>query len=210
MTPIPEDAKPGDPRWECAYLVLAQGLIMAGAKARIIERFTDISHRKVKGLYRALRGIAPPSGPVTQGSARYFAVPGKTTSEAWSVQCAIFLECFERTGNVSAVPLHRGWRLLAAFRTYLSITERLNEAVSIKRLDINQAYALLTYCGFMTQSGIAELQRRQCPVCLIRYPVVASEKLTTQHCPVCAINAHDIRLNDQAATASKLRIRNGA
>lgn len=207
MTPIPEDAKPGDPRWECAYLDLAHGLIMAGAKARIIERFTDISHRRIRALYRALRGIAPPSGPVTQGSARFFAISGRSTSEAWSVQCAIFLECFERTGRVAAVPLHRGWRLLAAFKSYLSITEHLHDVISIKRLDINQAYALLTHYGFMTQSAAAELKRRQCPVCLIKYPIVTSEQLTTQGCPVCAINADDMRLNEQASAVAKRRHR---
>lgn len=202
MTPILEDARPGDPRWECAFLDLAHGLVMVGAKAKIIERFTDLSHRRIRSMYRALRGMSPPAGPVTQGSARFFAVPTRDTSEAWSIQCAIFLECFERTGRITTMPLHRGWRLLAAFKSYLSITEKLNDAVAVKRLDVNQAYALLTYCGFMTLPESAELQRRQCPVCMIKYPIVASEKLTTQRCPVCAINADDARLNDQASAAA--------
>ncbi len=201
MTPILEDARSGDPRWECAFLELAQGLVMAGAKAKIIERFTHLPHDKVSKMYKALRGTAPPSGPVMQGSARYFAVPSKETSEAWSIQCAIFLACYERMGKITTMPVQRGWRLLAAFRSYLSITEKLNETTSIKRLDINQAYALLTYCGFMTLPSNAELQRRQCPVCSINYPVVASEKLTTQGCPVCAINANDARLTDQSSAA---------
>ena len=176
---------------------------MAGAKAKIIERFTNLSHRRVTAMYKALRGMAPPAGPVMQGSARYFAMPSKHTSEAWSIQCAIFLACFERMGKITTMPVQRGWRLLAAFNSYLSLTEKLNETTSIKRLDINQAYALLTYCGFMTLPNNAELQRRQCPVCSINYPVVASEKLDTQGCPVCAINANDARLSDQASAAGR-------
>jgi len=202
VTLLPEDARLADPRWECAFLQLAHGLVIAGAKAKIIERFTDLPHERVSKLYRALRGTTPPSGPVMQGSARYFAVPSKDTSEAWSIQCAIFLACFERMSKITTVPLQRGWRLLAAFNAYLTVTQRLSDTIPIKRLDINQAYALLTYCGFMALAGNAELQRRQCPVCFIKYPIVATEKLTTQRCPVCAINADDARLNDQSSTAA--------
>ena len=61
-------------------------------------------------------------------------------------------------------------------------------------LDINQAYALFTCCGFMTLRSNAELQRRQCPVCSINYPVVAR---ANQGCPMWAINAEDLRLSDQ-------------
>lgn len=201
MTPILEDARPGDPRWECAFLDLAHGMVMAGAKAKIIERFTHLPHERVSRMYKALRGTAPPSGPVMQGSARYFAVPSKDTSGAWSIQCAIFLACYDRVGKITTLPVQRGWRLLAAFKSYLSITEKLNETSSIKRLDINQAYALLTHCGFMTLPGGAELQRRTCPACSIDYPIVASEKLATQGCPVCAINTNDARLSDQSSRA---------
>ena len=97
--------------------------------------------------------------------------------------------CYERMGTITTTPLHRGWRLLAAF-------------IFIKRLDINQAYALLTYCGFMTlQSGV-ELQLRQCPICSINYPVVASERLDKQGCPVCAINANCLRLAEQGSRSA--------
>jgi len=34
VSPIPQDARPGDPRWEVAYLELANGLVMAGARAK--------------------------------------------------------------------------------------------------------------------------------------------------------------------------------
>jgi len=199
VKPIPEDARPGDPRWAIAFLDLAHGFVMAGAKAKIIERFTDLPHRRVNETYKALRGMAPPAGPVMQGSARYFAGPGKHTSEASRIQCAIFLACFERMGKITPTPVHRGWRLLAAFNAYLSLTEKLSKTTPIKRLDINQAYALLTYCGFLTLPSGAELQRTQCPVCCINYPVVANEELNTQGCPVCAINATYQRLSDQAA-----------
>jgi len=196
MKPLPDNARPGDPRWAIAFLDLAEGLVMAGAKGKIIERFTNLSHRRVTSMYKAFRGIAPPAGPVMQGSARYFAMPSKRTSTAWSIQCAIFLACYERMGRITKTPVQRGWLLLAAFNSYLSLTENLKETTSIKRLDINQAYALLTYCGFMMLPA-AELQRKECPICSIKYPVVANEGLKTQACPVYTINANWVRLSGQ-------------
>ena len=203
MKPIPEDARPGDPRWAIEFLNLAHGLVIAGAKAKIIERFTDLPHSRVREMYKVLRGTAPPAGPVMQGSARYFAVPSKNTSEAARIQCAIFLACYERMGKVTTTPVQRGWRLLAAFNSYLSLTEKLNQAIPVKRLDINQAYALLTYCGFMTMPSGAELQRKECPTCLIHYPVAANERLDSQGCPVCAIHANCLRLSQQASSSGR-------
>ena len=167
---------------------------MAGAKGKVIERYTHLSHRRVRTLYQVLRGIAPPAGPVMQGNARYFAIPSKYTSTAWSVQCAIFLACYERMNNITAVPVQRGWLLLATFNSYLTLTEKLHETTAVKRLDINQAYALLSYCGFMTAPNGAELMRTQCPVCLINYPVVVKETVDSQPCPLCTMNANCQRL----------------
>ena len=170
---------------------------MAGAKGKIIERFTHLSHRKMRAMYRALRDMAPPAGPIMQGSARYFAMPSKRTSTSWSIQCAIFQGCYERVSRITPTPLQRGWLLLAAFNSYLSITDKLHQTTGIKRLDINQAYALLSYCAFMSSSADAELQRKLCPVCSIPYPVVANELPDGQACPVCAINANSQRLAGQ-------------
>jgi len=136
MKPIPEDARPDDPLWAIEFLHLARDLVIAGAKARIIERFTGLSHGRVSELYKALRGIAPPAGPVMQGSARFFALPSKNTSEASRIQCAIFLACYARMGQVLPAPVQLGWRLLAAFYVYLNLTEALDHAAAIKRLDI--------------------------------------------------------------------------
>ena len=198
MTPIAEDASPDDARWSVPYLKLAEGLVIAGAKAKLVERFTQLPHGRVREMYWAFRGTAPPAGPVMQGSARYFAVPGKNTSEASRIQCAIFLACYERMGKITTTPVQRGWQLLAAFNAYLNLTKKLSETTSLKRLDINQAYALLTYCGFLTQRSEAELQRKECPICAIHYPVAANEPLESQGCPVCAINANFRRLSKQA------------
>jgi hypothetical protein len=137
-----------------------------------------------------------------QGKARFFAMPSKHTSAAWSVQCATFLACYDRVGKITERPVHRGWQLLASFGVYLSLTEKLHRAAAIRRLDINQAYALLTHCGFMTQSAAAELQRTECRTCLISYPIVTTEPLEAQGCPVCAMNENDVRL-------SRLRLKSG-
>jgi hypothetical protein len=206
VTPITEGARATDPRWTVPYLQLAEGLVLAGAKARLIERFTEFPHSRVTALYRAFRGTVPPAGPITQGNARYFAVPSKRTSESLRIQCAIFLACYERMGRITATPLQRGWQLLAAFNAYLELTEKLTAATAVKRLDINQAYALLACCGFLAMRGEAELQRELCPDCGIAYPIAASEPRARQGCPVCAINANCLRLAGQAsASAQKTR-----
>ena len=203
MNPIPESASPVDPRWEIAFLELAHGFVQAGAKAKIISRFTELPLWRIRRMYRALRGTDPPPGPVMQGSARMFAIPSKRTSAAWSIQCAIFLACYERIGKLSETPVQRGWRLLTAFSVYLSLTEKLYRSALVERLDINRAYALLTHCGFMAQTGGEELQRKECRSCLISYPVVATERLDKQGCPVCTMNANNLRLSHQAARAGR-------
>ncbi len=204
MNPITHDASPSDPRWEREFLDLAHGLVMAGAKTRLIARFTDFSLHKIRYLYKALRGVPAPSGPIVQGTARYFAMRRGRVSAAWSIQSAIFIACYERTGEITEVPLQRGWRMLAAFNTYLNITQTLHESSGIKRLDINQAYALLTHCGFL-ETREAALTRRECPVCLIRYLVVAKEPPDTQRCPVCALDANIRRLAREASASRRRR-----
>ena len=175
---------------------------MAGAKARIIERFTNLPHRRITGMYRALRGIDPPAGPIAQGSARHFAVPSKHTSEASRVHNAIFLACFAHNGRITSAPLQRGWRLMAAFNSYVILTAKFVESTDSRRLDINQTYALLAHSGFMEQAGTPEIQRKKCPTCLVSYPIATQEPLAKQGCPVCAINANCWRLSRQAASQS--------
>jgi len=203
MDPIPEDALPDDPRWEVAFLELAHGLVKAGARSRVIMRFTELPANRIRRLYRALLGIPAPSGPILQASARSFAMVGKHTSAAWSVQVATFLACFERIGKICEQPTHRGWRLLHAFNAYLGLTEQLRAATAVKRLDINQAYAVLTHCGFLARGRNAELQRRQCPACLIRYPILTSEPLHAQRCPVCVVHLNALRLSGRATRAKR-------
>jgi hypothetical protein len=203
VTPIPEDARPGDPRWEVAYLELANGLVMAGARAKLIERYTFLSHRRVSTLYQVLRGMSPPGGPTLQGKASSFTRFNLESSAAWSIQCALFLACYDRMATISAIPLQRGWRLLAAFNTYLTFSETPKPGAASKRLDINQAYTLLTYCGFLSPHSDAEIQRRQCPTCSMNYPILASKSPQSQGCPLCATNANLERLAAQASTAAR-------
>ena len=197
MTPLPEDADPRDPRWAIAYLELAHGMVLAGAKAKLIERHTHLPHRRIHELYKALRGVVPPAGPLMQGRADYFALRTNHTSAAWAIQCGIFLECYERMQLITKTPLHRGWRLLAAFKAYLSITQKLTEATATKRLDINQAYALLAHTAFLTQVPGAAVKLRRCPACLLKYPTTLSKPLDSQVCPACTMNANLQRLSGQ-------------
>ena len=195
MKPIPEYATLADPLWELAVKGLAHGLVMEGAKGKIIERFTGLSHRKVRDLYRGLRGETPPAGPLVQGSPRYFAVPTRYTAAGWNIQATILLECYERLGRITTVRVKRGWRLLVAHRAYIGLTEKLAQDVQpMKRLDINQAYALLTYCGFLTAHARADLQRRTCSQCSMLYLVVAGAGPKSQRCPVCTMETNLKRL----------------
>ena len=205
MRPIPEHVSAGDPFWEIAFLDLAHGLVMAGAKAKIISRFTDFPLSRIRKIYLALRGTDPPPGPAMSGNVRNFVMRRKRVTAAWSIQCAIFLGCYERVGKITDTPVHRGWQLLAAFSVYLSLTEKLHQTNSIKRLDINQGYALLSLCGFMAQQGRAEMRLKECRSCLIRYPVATIETTQKQRCPVCAMNANVARLSRQAPRAGRGR-----
>jgi hypothetical protein len=210
MGPIPEDALPGDPRWEVAFLELAHGLVKAGARSKIIAHLTELPAHRIRRMYRALMGLPAPAGAILQANARSFAMLGKHTSASWSVQVAILLACYERMGRLIERPIHRGWLLLHAFNAYLSLTEKVHAETPSKRLDINQAYALLTHCGFLSPARNAELQRRQCPICLIRYPVVTSKPLQGQHCPVCLVNANALRLSGRGSRPARRMTRRRA
>ena len=200
--PIPHDAAPSDPRWECEFLSLAHGLVMAGAKTRLVARLTAVSLAKARVLYKVLRCAPAPSGPLVQGSPHFFVRQRGSIPAAWSLQCAIFVGCYERTAELSSTPLQRGWRLLAAFNTYLGLTQALHESSAVKRLDINQAYALLTHCGFLEAHDPA-IRRKECPTCLIKYLVIAHDPPEIRRCPVCTMNAHARRLARQAASARR-------
>ena len=66
MMPITRDAQPSDPRWEREFVELAHGLVMAGAKTKLIARYTGMSIRKIRNLYGLLRQMAAPAGPIVQ------------------------------------------------------------------------------------------------------------------------------------------------
>ena len=193
MNIIPRSATPTDPKWEFEFFGLARGLVMAGAKAKLIAHLTQLSQRRIRSLYRVLKGTHAPAGPVLQANARFFAMPSASTSSSWSIQCAIFLACYERVGAMAELPLNRGWQLLSSFNAYTRITEDLHRAIALTRLDINQAYGLLTHCRFL-EDPKAELQRRACPNCLMNYLIVTTVALRAQPCPVCAMNSNSLRL----------------
>lgn len=178
---------------------LANHLVMAGTRAKVIVHLTGLPLSKVSQLYRALLGTPPPPGPIAQGHASFFSKASKYTSESWSVQSALLLGCYHRMGQALEVPVHRGWQFLAVFNTYLSLTDKLHHTESVKRLDINQAYSLLVHSGFLAHACGAELQLRQCPACTVNYPILMSEDIKTQGCPVCAINENIRRLAWQAS-----------
>lgn len=195
MKVLPITALPDNPLWEVEFAALNHGLVMAGAKVKLISKLTGISQRRAKLLYRTLRRMVPPSGPVGRGDPRFFAMASSKTSTAWSIQSAIFLGCFERIGAITETKLHRGWHLLVAHRCYLQLTEPLRQATAVARLDINQAWSLLTHCRFL-EDPRAELQRHPCPDCMVNYVVLPRKPLRDQPCPICSINSNSERLSE--------------
>lgn len=196
MTPIPMDADPRDPRWERAFLDLAHGLVMAAAKPKLVAHLTHMPMRRVREINLALLGKRGSSGPITPAAPAFFVLPSSRTSSNWSIQGAANLACYEDIEELTAMRLHRGWRMLAAYRCYLWSTQPGPGQRRYRRLDINQAYALLTHCHFL-ESKDAEIQRRRCARCMLQYLVLNHAVKARQRCPVCTIDAHHEHLVDQ-------------
>lgn len=202
MTPIPMDADPRDPRWEPAFLALAHGLLMAAAKPKLVSHLTHMPMRRVREINLALLGKCGSSGPITSASPAFFVLPGSRTSTNWSIQSAAYLACYEDIEELTSMKLHRGWRMLAAHRCYLWSTQPGPGQRRFRRLDINQAYALLMHCRFL-ESKDADIQRRRCPRCMLRYLVLKHEAFSRQSCPVCTIDAHYEHLIERGIRSSR-------
>jgi len=200
--PIPEGAPQNDPIWQSQYIELVNALVIEGAKAKIIERYTGAAHRRVREIYRLLRNETPPSGPVFQGSPHFFAA-NRERGYSWNLQCAVFMECYSQIEKLLPIEVNRGWLLLKAYHAYKQKTEKLHQVKGIKRLDINHAYSLLVMTGFGRTRTNADLHSVACPECQSPYLVVANEEPEGQLCPVCAINANLSRLGEQAKAKQK-------
>jgi hypothetical protein len=197
VSPIPESARPTDFAWEIEFQALARGLVSNRAKSRVIERLTFLSHKSVARVYRELFNEPPPSGPVFQGSAQFYSSPD---NYGRALHGAVFLRCYQRLAQLLEAPANHGWMLLHAYRSYLALTQR---APAGKRLDINQAYCLLTHTGFASLPKAAELQLVTCALCHTSYLVAAAAEPDTQGCPMCAINANFKRLASQCRTVRR-------
>lgn len=203
VKPIPDDATIGDPIWHSQILELANALVREGAKARLVERFTGLPHKKVANLYQIILNQSPVSGPITQGTAGFFATP-KTYGASWNLQSAIFLSCYLRLEKLIGMVPNRGWLLLKAFQAYKAMTQPLLDTTGIKRLDINQAYSLLALTGFGRMRGREDIQQAHCMDCGVNFLVVAQEELDTQRCPICAMNENYSRLAEQSSSKRRL------
>jgi hypothetical protein len=116
------------------------------------------------------------------------------------LQGAIFLECYDRMTKIVDYPLNKGWLLLHAYRAYIAQTQKLVDALpATKRLDINQAFALLGRISYMDPklARISDLQRHTCTSCSVTYLLATSAERDTQRCPVCSINNHALSRGEQ-------------
>lgn len=141
---------------------------------------------------------------------RYFAQRGPYTPDTRIIQCAIFLTYYEHMSRISPLPLHRGWLLLNAHNSYVRLTTSTPGPPPAHQLDINQAYGLLTFSGFLSDHARAALHRKQCSACLIKYPVLAEASARQQPCPLCAMKTNYRRLASQAGAAADRRFSGNA
>lgn len=186
MRPIPEQLPGNDPTWRADLLVLARGLIVYGAKPKIVRRYTGVTKKDTRDLYLLLHGTPASCGPATQGKATFFTTArngshGSATS--WNIQGSIFLRCYLDIAKLSSQPMNKGWLLLQAFEEYKRQTEKLAQSANIKRLDINQAFALLVLAGGTSVAEYADIGLIHCKHCDREYLVNKTRELATQPCP---------------------------
>ena len=182
---IPESADMSDPFWKTAYLTLAEDMVLANAKPKIIERYTGVRHAIVSEMYRSLANKIPPSGPVVQGKGLVYVVNSKRFSYLNIIQYAIFANIYTRLKKLVLEPANRGWLLIHAYRTYLDMIE-IDDTETAPSLDVNSAFSMITYVGIDSGDSYGDLALSKCPFCNIQYLVLTSSEVTDQMCPICS------------------------
>lgn len=208
IKPLPHGVSPEDPRWAIQFLEMVHGLVECDTRSVLIRHLTGWSRPRITQLYQVIRQKKPASGTAVQQEAKFFAVPSKHTSITWTVQGAIFLECYSRMMRLVEYQQHPGWLLLHSYRTYLAQTEvLLAQYPTTQRLTINQAYGLLSKVGHLNErfTSMAELRRKLCPECGFRHLVPTDRELDGQTCPVCAADRAAQRRADHSSARAGAR-----
>jgi hypothetical protein len=190
---IPESASLDDPRWSSALRTLAEDMILAGAKPKIIERYTGIRHATVTGLYRILTNRTAPSGPVAQGRGLGY-VNVRRFSYPQVIQNAIFANCYLRLKRLVGEPANLGWLLVHSYRTYVELIGQSEFAENGPSLDINSAFSMVTYIGLDCDRAYGALGLATCGTCNVAYLILTAAETEQQTCPVCAYNGNLQRL----------------
>lgn len=201
MKVIPESAASEDPVWSSALGELAVELVRAGCKAKIIKRYTGVSHKRIASLFRSIHDADAPGGPCHQGDAQFFVTgtnSNRFSGPAWNIEGAVFLGSYRKLAAAVGVKANRGWLLLHAFRSYLCMTKALADRNIGRRLDINQAYALLVFSGFNTLPELSEIGQKVCGKCLTQFLIDNRREPESQACPVCIIRLNTERLASQS------------
>lgn len=200
MRPIPDPIPSDDPTWKADLLLLAKGLVEHHAKPKIVRRYTGVSQREVRALYRLLHDAPPLSGPATQGSAKFFTTAynsKKGAGTVWNIQGTIFLRIYSEIAKAVSIQANKGWLLLNAFQAYLRMTEKLYQESGIRRLDINTGYSLLVLAGNLSTAEYGEVAIHTCKQCNREYLVDKALELASQRCPFHAMAANHKRLTEQ-------------
>lgn len=191
---IPEHARIEDPIWRTSLLTLAEDLVMAGTKPKIIERYTGVKHSLVTEMYRTLMKREAPSGPPRQGNSSLY-VSVRRISYPHVIQNAVFANIYQRLKKLVLVPANRGWLLVHAFRAYKEMVLMEDEGSSIS-LDINSAFAMVTCIGIESDEASGDLALSICPDCGVRYLVLTASDHADQKCPICSYENYLHRLQN--------------
>lgn len=205
-SPIPESAQHDDPVWTSRFLDLANEMVLVGAKPKLIARYTGLSPKAIADRYKRLTNQPAPPGRLQQTQPKNFAVPHSRGGLDWNLQSAAFASIYLKLERAFVESVNRGWLLLTAYQTYHRLTDPLQRKLPrLCRININNAYDLMTHLRYGISRQGAPLALKDCPDCSASYLIITEIELDHQSCPMCAIQARYARLVENSERIATTR-----
>lgn len=204
---LPASATCEDPRWTAHYERLINSMVLFGVKLKIIAKYTGASSRTISQRHKDLIQKTAAQGRIPNSEPKSFTIPKDRVNAEEVLHYSLFASCYNRIESGISEVLNRGWLLVAAYETYLQMTEgmisKLGPGSAAYRLNINKAFGLTTYL-----SGTKELALKRCNQCGIEHLYLTSAEPEHQECPMCRIArlsrdshpaiTHDVELAKQS------------
>ncbi|MBZ0096788.1 MAG: hypothetical protein K8H75_15645 [Sulfuricella sp.] len=208
-TPIPESATIEDPLWTARFHDLANAMVLMSTRPKIISRYTGLSPRQVTERYVRLTNDVASPGRMGNGHPKRFAIPHDRGGLDWTIQSAVFTNCYLELEAAMGELVNRGWLLATTYHAYCRLTEPAFQETKMRRLTINAAYDLMTHVGFGQYRKRAALAQQQCECCGTHFLVVTEAELDNQHCPMCALDKNYQRLVENSAKLREQAVQHG-